>query len=193
MKENGSKLGITEGIVERTERKLNGEENNIAEYVQSVMSKMMVEQPSLALFLREIRRSIDIEDEFIYFLAVAMSYDMISQSLPESAIKYRITPSTLEVVRHDIFDHVDLTEGKREIDLIWFYDRLQKDSPAFTDWLSDMTSQLGRFKERTDFILGALLVAVPFFKVIEAEELENSFLRQGPEDFSKIPPPFPKA
>lgn len=182
MQERGSKLGITQEVVERTYGKAEPYADRMADYVKGVMFRMSQEQPALMAFIRRAGESMGVGNILVYSSGAAFAYDMLVQSLPGEKRKRPITFDLLNVVLQNILEHLDEPENaaggndedKKGIDLVWFNDKLREDSPAFMDWMGDMVNGLEGDRAKSDFILGSTFVVMPFYMVGEADELEQA-------------------
>ena len=185
MKERGSKLEITQEVIDRTHSKAELHADNMAIYVRSVMFRMSQEQPALMAFIRQAGESMRVGDVLVYSSGAALAYDMLTQALPNEKRKRPITTDLLNIVIQNITEHVDEPEnaaggdkeGKKSIDLVWFNDKLREDSPAFMDWMGEMVSGFEGDKAKSDFILGSTFVVMPFYIMGEADELEQDLYK----------------
>ncbi|MBI2036424.1 hypothetical protein HYT17_02250 [Candidatus Microgenomates bacterium] len=170
MQERGSKLGITQEVVDGTLKKVEPHANTMDIYVRSVIFRMSQEQPLLAAFLQKIEIDGNVSNVLVYNLGATLTYDMLTQSFTGEKRKRQITPELLGVVIQNFKDHF----VKTGFNMTWFNDKLQEDSPAFKKLLDDFVFGLEDNNAKSDFTLGAYLVAMPFYMMAEAEELEQS-------------------
>lgn len=105
--------------------------------------------------------------------------------LPKSHTQKPLTKGEIGAMKHTLAEHVVHKEqdGKQKavIELSWFRDKIEKDSPIFIGWLQDSLKQIGSTngkKGKLSFALGAIHVLMPFYMREEAREMEQTLFKK---------------
>lgn len=147
-------------------------------YLQEILRHLKVNQPEL---IRTLGSQIFPEvEKSTHFLAGALStYDLIVSADEEFWGNKKIDKSVIHVVRENVVDSIVFSvkddEALDGFNLDLFYQKLSKDSPDFVEWVEYQASRINGTRQINDFLSGVILIAMPFFMIREAEELERRF------------------
>lgn len=168
-------LGITSQSIDTSLRRVAAvTDEQYGDWLNGEMERLEQEQPELSRFL--IHASLDVvRSPFVYMTAIMSAYHMI----PDSTRSKRVTTEETQVAHQSLKESSDVGVGKTTLNLRWYADKIEGDSPDFVRWIS---AELGNFPDRydqQDFFRGAMFTVLPFYMREEARRLEESF--QSPE------------
>lgn len=152
-----------------------------SEYLQDNEEHMKEVQPRLAELLE--KQSFLSPEEMKFFRAGSLStYDLIYSADPDYWDEHALTYKVLYNAQKNFTDSSLMDESnmvkvdrKRIVTNVeWFYEKLTKDSPRYSEWLEWVTFEM-RPEERKDFLYGSLLTAMPFYLTREGEKLYEIF------------------
>ncbi len=167
----GTILGIPQELVEKTEEEADTVED-LEGYVKDQLDLIDREQQELYGFIQVAGKGLGIKDIFSYSLGAALSYRMI----PEEERNVDLTTSQLATVRNSLRESITTTGKERgTINVSWFVEKMQNDSPSYSGWLEEMVTGLGDPQSTNDFILGSFIVVMPFYQRAEARLLAEKF------------------
>lgn len=162
-------LGIPEELVEKTEEEA-GTAKDLEGYIKDQLDLIDKEQPELYGFMQVAGKGLGIKDIFSYSVGAALSYRMI----PDQERSVQLTTPQLTTVQNSLRESIDVAGSKRgTINVSWFVEKVQIDSPAYSGWLEEMVTGLEDPKSVNDFILGSFIVVMPFYQRAEARQLEE--------------------
>lgn len=179
MQERLGKLGVSKKAINVSIRHSDPFENDIPFFIRGVSRKISKEQPELYKYLRVWAQNSG-GDLLAYSLGTSLTYDL----LPESHTKEPLTIEEISTMHQNLVEHATYEEDEQKkpvIDLSWFIDKLEADSPIFKNWLVESIRTIEGMEGKKSFLMGVTHVAMPFYMREEAKEMEQTLFRDEGE------------
>lgn len=140
------------------------------EYLADQFELIRDEQGELYSFLEVAEQQI--KDGQAFLTAVAVSYKMV----PIAERQQTLTTAQINAVHNSLRESIVRTAGSRAtLELNWFLNKMEADSPAYHLWLSKIIEQLEDLQSKKDFTLGSFVTIMPFYMRREAQRMEKLF------------------
>lgn len=165
-------LGISEDTVVEVLDDPRWDEDSADAFAQEVMSEIENDQPALFRFIQLTLQYNRSGDPDWVSISTTMSYKM----LPEEMRRDKLEQKHIDVVRRSMFESQNPnTPGAKSatVNVSWALGKLQKDSPAYVEWLNDSLTSMDTKEAQSDFVLGAIVVVLPFYMREEARRMEK--------------------
>ncbi len=176
MSERLGKLEVTQEAIQASVR-YSAQFKEIPSFTRSVLERMRREQPELYGYIKIAAKASGRTDVLAYALGASLSYEI----LPKSHTQKPLTTDEIYAMHHTFIEfaetEVEDEQQKDIIELSWFIDKLEEDSPIFAEWLAESVTIIEDIEGKKNFIMGAIHVVLPFYRRGEAKELEQSLCR----------------
>lgn len=176
MKER-NRLGISIELIEDSDAHAAVFKDDFISYMRGILKRMYSEQPNLFMYSLCANAEGGIHNDYLFSSGLTLSYDKI----PRVHREEKLGIEHIEAMHRSLSEHSveNVINGRKikEINLDWYYDKLQQDSPEYMKWLQDIMMFLNDDNDRSDFWMGATLGTLPFYMRAEARQLEETFSR----------------